>query len=293
VGCLSKTSSLTYAPPTRFPVKLKLAGEQITIQSRANITLKENAREILEARGIEWVCLDISRWSDRFSGTVGIIFKKNNAGKLSHLAEGRYLRFGGSGVDPTSFLEDFPGNRITVNGFAMTLKKVGKILGRGKNRIALVLDIEIRGDEQVEYDISRDRIVGAHAVFIRSGLDEAICKGLVDTSVMERLAPETRKVVDPSLRTAELGLEEFEDQGQREILEYMSKYLSKDRRPTKPLSRIASELGITREQASRALHIVAKTRARRRLDGTSEVTPPQSPEHVQPPREAAGSNPET
>lgn len=127
------------------------------LRSKDGIVLRPDAAEVLATKGIELVSLDISRWSDKMSGQVLVLFKKEPDGKLSHLRDRQFLRFGTTGIDPSSFLLDFTGNRVTVNGFTMNLKKMNRALGSGKNRLAILLDVDVRGDDDVEYDISRDR----------------------------------------------------------------------------------------------------------------------------------------
>ena len=72
------------------------------------------------------------------------------------------------------FLEGYGGNRITVNRFTMGMPKVSRVLGRGKNRLAVVFDLEIVGDKDVEYDISRQRIVGQGRVAVMLALESAL-----------------------------------------------------------------------------------------------------------------------
>jgi molecular chaperone HtpG len=181
-------------PP--FLVTVQLPEAQFILASKSGFRLKPNARDLLSSRGLEAVLLDIERWSDRFSGTVGLIFSKTQWGELSHLLHGQYLRLGNTGVRPDSFLEGYGGNRLTVSGFSMSMRKAGRVLGKGKNRLAVVFDLEIRGDKDVEYDISRQRIVGPGRQTVMTALESAIRQGLRDTGITDRLEPVTRTLLD-------------------------------------------------------------------------------------------------
>lgn len=182
----------------RFSIDVVLSEDKFLLSSKGGIVLRPDAGEVLATKGIELVSLEISRWSDKMSGQAFIFFNREPDGKLSHLKDGKFLRFGTTGIDPNNFFLNFTGNRATINGFTMNLKKISRALGAGKKRLALLLDVDIRGDDDVEYDISRDRIVGVAGLAVRRGLQLAIYGGLRDTGVLERLTPETRKLVENS-----------------------------------------------------------------------------------------------
>ena len=180
----------------RLSVSVHLPDAEFILGRKIGFKLKPSARDMLLAKGLEVVILDIEEWSDRLSGTVGVVFSKTEEGQLSHLREGRYVRFGYAGIQPISFLEGYGGNRITVNGFVMSVKGASKVLGKGKNRLAVLFDLEVSGDMDVEYDISRQRLVGRGRSTVLGALEKALSDGLRDTGVIDRLAPGTRELVD-------------------------------------------------------------------------------------------------
>ncbi|HEV2488594.1 MAG TPA: ATP-binding protein [Candidatus Acidoferrales bacterium] len=229
----------------RFPVEAVLGDRKFTLCIGSTATPQPQARELLASKALELVTLDISRWSDRFTGAVYILFEKRPDGKLSHLSKGQYLRIGSHGISPSDILADFTGNRITVNGFAMNLKKLSRILGNGKNRLAMLLDFDIRGDDEIQYDISRDRIVGSGAPFVRTSLQMAIYEGLRDTGILDRLAPETLHVVDTAVHPK---IYEADEPLNPELLESVLKLVPEGHWPKRIDRLIASEL-----QTSRAL----------------------------------------
>jgi molecular chaperone HtpG len=229
----------------RFPVDLQLSGERIVLRHKSGIELRADARDVLEKECIELVTLDISRWSEKLSGTVIIPFERLTDGKLSHLkGQKRYLRFGTAGIDPNRFLVDFTGNRVTVNGFTMNLKKMAKALGGGKNRLALLLDIDVRGDDDIEYEISRDRISGTSGVPIRFAFQRAIYDGLRDTGILERLAPETRELVEHAVHGTK-----YLDARYEELAEQSVPFIPHGEMPPKFHRILAEKLSISNSQA--------------------------------------------
>ena len=206
----------------------------------------------------------------------------------------KYLRIGKPGVDPLTFLASFSGNRITVNGFAMSLKKASKILGAGKNRLAMVLDIDIRGDKDVQYDISRERIIGSGKVVVVDALEDAILRGLRDTGVFERLTPGSQRAVDRVRRVREeesraigfLGSgrsEQLRPGEPEEILDRVEPLLPKGDWPPGLHRSIAQTLSIPNGLAYRAIStLILRGRVTPPRDGQT-LTPPQiSPAHEAP-----------
>jgi molecular chaperone HtpG len=240
----------------RFTISIRLQGEPTTLQSRNGIVLRQAAHKALAEQNVEIVLLDIRRWSDRFSGYVIILLAKTQDGRLSHLRNGQYLRLGNHGIDPNSFLVDFPGNRITVNGFAMNLRKISRLVGLGKNRPLLLLDIDIRGEESVEYDISRDRIIGMGAQTVRSSLHDAIWQGLRDTGVVDRLTPETRNLFDPALRSEMIKFGGTDLKVEPELLEKVLALVPNQQWTSGIHKTIALQLKISRSLAWKALDVL-------------------------------------
>lgn len=196
---LARYLQLTIIRP-RFPITVRLPGNEFVLKGRLGFRLKQNGREFLSSQGFEAVLIDIQRWSDRFSGTVGLVFSRTEDGQLSHLHDGRYVRLGYMGIQPEKFLDDYGGNRMTVNGIAMTMKRASRVFGVGTNRLAVVFDLEIRGDADIEYDISRERIVGPGRQTVMAAFEKAICVGLRDIGILDRLAPRTRDLFDSVLK---------------------------------------------------------------------------------------------
>jgi hypothetical protein len=69
----------------------------------------------------------------------------------------------------------------------MVLKKIGHVLGTRDKRLAGAIDVELRGDVDVKYDVARRRLVSAGASIARGELRQAIVRGLSDLGIADRL----------------------------------------------------------------------------------------------------------
>jgi len=185
----------------KWPVEVALGEERLSLRREETFALREDGRRELLSRGVEAYCIDLSRWSNRFSGSLAIAFGREPDGQLSHRLGGRRLVFAERGdafthhVDPHKLLDGYHGNRVSVNGFLMNLKKANRTLGTSRKGIRIAFDFDIRGDAAVLFDVARDRIIGEGALLVRRELREAIQRALEELRVFERLHPETQQLV--------------------------------------------------------------------------------------------------
>ena len=190
--CLHFLRSSVIRP--KIPVKVHL-GESINLAGSPYMSLKSDALSSLRRDGLELVLIDLSRWTDRISGRVGLFLAIQSDGTLSDRRETHRLKFGPGGIDPKEYLNDYPGNRASVNGFSMSLKGINKAFAGPSAKTALVYDIEISGDEEVEYDISRQRVMGHGRISVIEELTGAVGRALVETGLWDRLIPEVKEAL--------------------------------------------------------------------------------------------------
>jgi molecular chaperone HtpG len=197
-GILHYIKSVLVRP--EWPISFDAGRFTFLLRAQPYFTVREEERKRLSKRDIEVFLIDLQRWSDRISGVAGLIFARMEDGRLSHRRNGKRLGFGTSStrvyedIDPASLFERYPGNRVTVNGFMMALKRASRIFGTIKTGIGVIFDVDVRGDAAVTYDVSRSRITGLGSAVVRQDLREAIVKGLREQSVFDRLVPETQEV---------------------------------------------------------------------------------------------------
>jgi hypothetical protein len=211
---------------------------------------------VLTAKGLEAAVIDVERWSDVLSGTVVVVFSKDESGQLSHVYETRYLRFGNKGIDPESVLEAYSGNRLTVNGFLMKLPRSDKIFGEGQDRLAVAFDVETRGDKGVEFDIARTRLVGPGRHTVAEAMQSAVHQGLRDLGIFDRLGPTTRDLVDGSWKARRRRTAPVKD---RVLLDRVARLMPKGVWPTGVHKSIAEQLMITNTLAARAITTLIQT----------------------------------
>jgi hypothetical protein len=184
-------------PPTA--IDFELVSSKFSLVPNSFFKIKDGIKEELESIGLEVVVLELGRWSEQVSGIAILFLSKNSDGQLSHLESGQYIRFGLGRLNPKDLFDNYLGNRLTVNGFAMSLKKLTRTLA-GKaskfSRLAMAYDIEIRGKQEVVYNVARDKVTGAGAQYVKSEIQKAFISGLKELGVFSRMTLQTKGVVE-------------------------------------------------------------------------------------------------
>ena len=98
-------------------------------------------------------------------------------------------------IEPRRLLEQYQANRVSVNGFRISLPKLSQVFRRGKRYIAAILDIDVRGDSEITYNLPRGRFVEKGILIVRRALRDAVLAGLKDLGIHEKLSSETRKLL--------------------------------------------------------------------------------------------------
>jgi len=177
----------------RVAVHTNLAGYEHPITGEAGIRPKPDASAALSEKELELVLIDIGRWSNRFQGAVGIFFHVLQDGRLSHLTNGEFVRTSRT-FKAEDYLIGFPGNKLSVNGFTMSVKGLSKIFGRGRERLAVIYHLDLIGDEEIVFDISRQKVVGAGRLAVLNALEAAVYSGLEGLGILNRLEADTRRI---------------------------------------------------------------------------------------------------
>jgi len=179
----------------RVPLTIQLEGPKLTLKPNEPFRLTEDGRRLAAKMGLEFITVDLSNISSRLLGTVVMIFAIDKDGQLTHLWKGAPVRIGPMGVNPGDFFTGYTGNRVTVNGFRMGLKKMAKLMSLGNQKIALLLDVDIPGEEDITYDISRDKVLGEGKFKIATEFRDSLLKFLTQSHIIERLSDETRSLI--------------------------------------------------------------------------------------------------
>lgn len=245
----------------QFDITVQLTDERFVLSRTVGLSLRHDSKVYLHEKHIEPIVIDLQRWSGNLSGNVALFFTVNEDGTLSHLLNGHRLRIGQGFapeiIDPNQVFDRYRGNRIIVDGFRMSLKKMTRIFKLGTNKIAAVLDCELFGDPDVIYDVSRDRIIGHGARHTRNSIRSAIFQGLSEMGTLSRFTQETRDLVSHVLGTPESATPPYttyiDYDLDPELLEKVAKLLPKDRWPVHIHREIAQKLRISNSLAWRTI----------------------------------------
>ena len=160
-----------------------------------------------------------------------------------------------SNTELPHFLSEYRGNRLPVNGISMAMKKLGRILGTGitgKELFTIAVDVEVPGEEDIRYDVARNRVVGSGVITVRSELRRAIIKGLQALNVMDRLDEETRLTIEVPKRF-DHPMPEAPPKVDPEVLSAVRELIPPTRWPIGMHHSIATRLGIAPSLAYRAI----------------------------------------
>ncbi len=196
------------------PVSVELPPSPFEISPSTFIGLRDGAEWELEQSGMEAVVLDIGRWSKRMSGRVILFFFRTGDGKLTHRKGPEALK----SEALRHYLSEYRGNTITVNGISMALRKVGRVLGQRERRLSGVIDVELRADPDVKYDVARDRLVEVGATLARQELRQAIVLGLRDLGIANRLDEEAQKALESPREYYRYPIRDFRPFENEEVL---------------------------------------------------------------------------
>lgn len=172
-----------------------LGGKETSLPADVYTTITPEKKELFKENGVEVVEVELGKYSATVKGWATLILFKNEDGTLSWYDKSSKLKWG-SGILKFSGLTNtgFTGKRITVNGAAMSMKKLSTLLHTKHKRFHSILDIDVINNEQVNYNVSRTRIVGTSSPFVRSTIKDALSSGLKDCGAFEKMDEETKIV---------------------------------------------------------------------------------------------------
>jgi len=244
-----------------FDIKINITEDPYTITHNNVVHLKNDAHQYLDSLGIEAVTIDLQRWSENLSGTIILFFSKNAEGMLSHQREGRRIRISTVSrygiLDPNKIVEDYRGNRLTVNGFKMSLKKQSDLFRFGGQSVAAIVDVDVSHDKHIEFNVSREKIALESSPYLRGVIRSTVIKYLTETQTMQRLDANTKEFIETidAIRNYPVTQRHymFDEKLTPELLTKVYNAIPKDEWPLGVHKQIASELDITNGLAWRAI----------------------------------------
>ncbi|MCP5489331.1 MAG: ATP-binding protein [Verrucomicrobia bacterium] len=254
------------------PVTVSILGVKLAISNSPQMKVTSYGTERLKDLGVMTIHLDLSRWSNLLGGCV-IVFLADDGTHLSITQQSRKLILASNAsttyalhINPFKVLQGYGGNRVVVNGFRMSLRKMAKVFGESKRRLLCVFDIDVKGTRDITYDVARDRIIHAGVPAIKNELRRTIRAGLTELGVFDRLDDDSRKYLDRHFShtdtTASHGNHGWKSRPtvlSDDILAAIKARLQATPWPQGIHKTIADELGISRRMAHIAIsHLVQK-----------------------------------
>jgi hypothetical protein len=246
----------------KYPVSVALTSNKVTLRPGGFLSLSKKAQ--VNYGNLEFVQLQLERFSNLLFGRVVLAFGKIGD-TLVHDPGGLPMVFGSDGnrIRPFRVLDNYAGNRISVNGFLMNMKKTSRLFrSGGKRQIAFVYDVDVVGSPDVIYDVARDRIVGNGIYVVKNELRQSIERGLRETGVFNRLDPRTQKAIHGGPLGNEPEIEE-------PILQLVADNVPQGIWPKDVAGEIANTIKLPKKVVGRAISFLLMTGRIKRLEDTS------------------------
>lgn len=182
----------------RPPIKVKINnpfGDSFSITKDLYTAINPNYISKLESFNIFHINLDFSRFSNSLEGRCILFFKKQNDNYM--LLNKSEFEWGKEPFKQALLFINFKGgNRVTVNGFNMKVKKIGDLLSSNICFIPSIIDLDIVNTKNITYDVSRDRIIGKGLITVRKEILNVISKGLKEKGLYNCLTEDTKIFLD-------------------------------------------------------------------------------------------------
>lgn len=175
-----------------IPLLLDFNGDLIEIKEEEFLQQNKSYVASLSSYGIIPVELDFSKYSSFLRGKAFFYFFKTDSGQLSYVDEKGICVWGN---DPLKLAQLFKNkdhcNLVTVNGISMRLKKIGSLFNYKRKIMSYVVDIDIPGNENVVYDVSRQNIIGKGLNYVREEIIRCTKLHLETTGYYAQLTKDT------------------------------------------------------------------------------------------------------
>jgi len=158
-------------------------------------SVSPDGAEAIGQAGYEVIPFDLSRWSNILAGMAAVVLARGNDGQLTNTKNGVDIVFGGpapKGIDAKTLVPGYAGNRLSVNGIMVSFQSRKIVRFPSGQRLALILDIDARGVNEIEFDVSRERLTARGGRFLRGEVQSTLLRAMSESGVMERMASELR-----------------------------------------------------------------------------------------------------
>lgn len=192
-GLLGYLKSAFIRPVVKINVT-PLDGKSYSICSKDYLSLNTEAMNTIKQNGVIPIEIDMSKYSEIITGRVFLFLFKNDNGTISYVDPKGKLIWGAYPLKPTSLFNNYnSSSMVTVNGIAMRLNKLGSLLNSKKRIVPFVVDINVSGNSDIEYDVSRTKVRGKGLVILRKELFNSIINALKEGGYYMKLDEQTKK----------------------------------------------------------------------------------------------------
>lgn len=239
-----------------YPIEINTKSYNEVLSYAKYYQINEYGKNLLKRECVEPVVINVGRWSNLISGIAILFFLKTDRG-LHHLKDDKYLKIDYSPIIPHRIIDQYIGSRLTVNGFAMVLRRSNRLLRRNLSlKLPMVIDIDVKGERKIEYDVTRTRIIGKSRAIVRREIYKAVTKSLKETNIVEQLHEETKMLIYKTGARLPKTIDIITDQ---EILEMVMKNLPTTKWQKHLHKAIAKEIGISNTLVSKAISTLIGT----------------------------------
>jgi molecular chaperone HtpG len=232
-----------------------LHGGFYSTEPEALATLRDKGREVL--------VIDARRWSQRLRGLILLLFEVTPDSRLvpsnvSWVNQENVRWSDNRHMLGRDLLVGYNGNRVSVNGFRLKSVRLKNIMGLPRNfRPSFLIDIDAVSDENIEFDVSRERLTKRGELALRDEIRSVVLSAMSETGVFVRLTSEPALGLLQLLsnqggaRSSTGGFTVDAPTGLSTLIESVRRALPVDAWPKGVHHKIAEDLGISSSLASR------------------------------------------
>jgi molecular chaperone HtpG len=177
---------------------INLGGRPFTVSRQSWLKLGKAAPAVAGSSGLEIVQIPLGGLSQILSGVAFLVLRKVEGG-LSLFGPRRNHKTWFHDLTPDMIFDGYDGNRVTVNGFKMSLKGQKRLHSIGKMVLPLAFDIEVQPDSSVMFDVPRDRLIGQTKPVIVNEFRSAVYRSSLQSGLIDKLDKESRRTFESIL----------------------------------------------------------------------------------------------
>ena len=175
-------------------------GNSTLIDSTAFSTVSAEKRKELMDNGVEVVEVNLN--GSLVRGKANVFLFVNDDGSLSYVDKSNTLKWGQGLLRARSLMPaGNAGNRLTVNGVLMRMKKFSSILKVGKHRFYSIMDVDVEGTDDVNYNVTRTKIVGKSLGLIKEEIKKSIALEMRSRGIYDMMDEETKKLFEVEFKS--------------------------------------------------------------------------------------------